>query len=300
MSKYKNKIHFNRIFFQQVRLCNLLSLLLCLSSVANAQTAQTKQPSAEQKLTDAASGYDFVVPAGWKSQQSDEGFGLVNAAQTIVIAVKTHNYASFEAFAAEANLERDGLELVGKVQDLSGGGKVFRTVKRTPQGTVVIDTSVLFSPHGGGVAVVALSSETNAEEAFKKSVQIAQTVRFFKPQESDVATQWQKALSGKHLLYLYTASGYTERKDIYLCASGAFYQGSNAGGFNQNDSGDGSFGAHSGKSGTWKVSARGGLKLILQFQNGATAEYTITRRQASNEVGLNGQRFFVQTQNKCN
>jgi hypothetical protein len=299
MPKYKNKVRTNRIFFEPVLLWNIFILLLCLGSAADAQTAQAKTlPPAEQRVTDAASGYDFVIPAGWKSQQSDEGFGLVNAAQTIVIAVKAHNYANFDAFAADANLERDGLELVGKVQDLSGG-KVLRTVKRTPQGTVVIDTSVLFSPHGGGTVVVALSNETNAEEAFNKSVQIAQTVRFFKPQESDVATQWQKALSGKHLLYLYTASGYTERKDIYLCASGTFYQGSDAGGFNPNDSGDGSFGARSSKSGTWKVAARGGLKLILQFQNGATAEYAITRRQAGNEVGLNGQRFFVQAHNKC-
>lgn len=279
-------------------LCQTFVLLFGLVNLCSAQTGQAKSSAAQQNLTDTAGGYSFTVPAGWKSRQGEGGFAVVDESNSIIVAVKAHNYANFEAFAADANLERDGLELVGKVQDF-GGGKVFRTVKRTPQATVVIDTCVLFSPHGGGAAVVALSSEANAQTAFDKGLEIAKTVRFFKPQETEIATQWQTALGGKHLLYLYTASGYTERKDIYLCASGDFYQGSEMGGFNPNDSSDTSFGSSRNRSGTWKVASRGGLKLILQFQNGSSAEYEITRRQASNEIGLNGKRFFVQNQSKC-
>ena len=63
-------------------------------------------------------------------------------------------------------------------------------------------------------------------------------------------------------------------------------------------SGGGSFGSLAAKHGTWTISPNG-AKLILSFQNGGTVEYQISKRQASNEIGLNGKRFFVQSQDKC-
>lgn len=251
----------------------------------------------ESRLIDSSGGYSFAAPAGWKSKASEEGFGLVNPAETIILAVKAHNYQNFAAFAADANLERDGLELIGKPQDITDGS-TFRTLKKTPNGRLVIDTCVLFSPHGGGAVIVAFSDEANSAAAFETGLSVAKSIRFVKPQQSTAGTQSQSALSGKHLLYLYTASGYTERKDIYLCASGGFYQSTDLGGFTPNESGGGSFGSQRSKHGTWKVSPNG-AKLILNFQNGGTTEYIITKRQATNEIGLNGQRFFVKSQNVC-
>ncbi len=112
---------------------------------------------------------------------------------------------------------------------------------------------------------------------------------------SEAAGQWQTLLRGKHLIYLYTASGFSERTDIYLCASGRFFYRSDSSSLSNN--GSGVVGANS--EGNWEISPGGGGSLILQFGNGTTRQYKLSRRQAGNEIGLNGNRYFVQTQNEC-
>lgn len=271
------------------------TLLACalISLSVNSVFSQTGQ--AEKRLSDASGGYSFAVPAGFVSQQNDEGFGLVNGAKTVVVAVKAHDFQTFEKFAAQANLERDGLTLVGKVQDVGATGKAFRAAKQTPEGVLVVDTFVLFSPHGGGVLVVAFSDTANNEEGLRSAFRIAGSVAFARPQESEAGAQWEAFFRGKHLLYLYTASGYSERKDIYLCPSGKFFFRGDASSLSNN----GSAAVGSDADGSWKVSSRGGATLVLQFRGGDVHEYKIERRQAGNEIGLNGKRYFVQTFNGC-
>ncbi|MBC7901725.1 MAG: hypothetical protein H7070_16920 [Saprospiraceae bacterium] len=275
---------------------NIFSITVLLGIAATTPFTIFAQ-TVENRLTDSTGTYSFAVPAGWKSNADAEGFAVVNPEKTVALAIKAHNYDNFAAFAADANLERDGLELVGKPLEITGG-TAFRTMKKTPNGTIYIGTCVLFSPHGGGMIIVALSNEVNAATALETGWNLSQSVLFSKLRQNVVTGQSQSPLSGKHLLYLYTGNGYSERKDIYLCASGGFYQSTNLGGFTPNDSAGGSFGSLASKHGTWTISGDG-AKLSLAFQNGRTAEYRITKRQASNEIGLNGNRFFVQSQDKC-
>jgi hypothetical protein len=257
-------------------------------------TSTTDAQPGVTRLTDSSGAYSFAVPEKWKSETNAEGFAMANAEKTVIVIVKSHNYANFEAFFADANLERDGLEMIGKPQVISNGYS-FRTAKRTPQGTVVIDTCVLFSTFGGGVVIVGLSDERNAVTSFETGIAIANSVRFAKPTASSSGV-FASMLKGKQLLYLYTASGFSERKDIYLCSSGEFYQSTDMGGFNPNDSGDSSFGSRRASHGTWSVD---GTILLLKFRNGGTTQYRLSKRRASNEIGVNGQRFFVRSQNVC-
>ena len=247
----------------------------------------------QSRLASESEGYSFAMPRGWLSESSAEGFAVANPSKTIVIAVKGHTYANFQAFADDLHLERDGLTLVGEPQAITGG-RHFRTTKDG----LIIDTFVVFSPNGGGAMAVALAKGEDALTAFNTANAIANSFLFTKPKVSAVAGQVRNALAGKHLLFLYTASGYSERKDIYLCASGTFYQSTNMGGFSPGDVDGPSFGASGGKSGSWSISPNG-QKLMLRFQQGGTAEYQLTARQASNEIGMNGQRWFVKAQNQC-
>jgi len=255
-------------------------------------TAVFSQTESE-RLTDASQTYSFLPPAGWNSNADSEGFGLVNPQKTIVLAIKAHSYANFAAFAADANLDRDGVELVGEPIEISGG-TAFRTTKQTPKGVLHIGTCVMFSENGGGMMIVALSNEANAVAALEAGWNVSKTVQFYKPKQT--AATSSSPLSGKHLMYLYTGNGYSERKDIYLCSSGGFYQSTGMGGFTPNNADGASFGAMGKKHGTWSIS---GTKLMLKFQNGGTTTYTISKRSASNEIGLNGNRYFVQEQNIC-
>ena len=251
-----------------------------------------------ERLGSEAEGYSFAVPKGFTGQASGEGFALVNAAKTVLIAVKSHGCRDFNAFAADANLQQDGLELAGEPQAIKGG-TTFRTTKRTDQGLVVMDTSVVFMPAGGGVTVVAVSDQANSEAAFKVGIELAQSVRFERPNAVAADDRVRRMLAGKNLVYLYTGNGYSERKDILLCSSGRFFQSTDMGGFDSKDVDGPSFAASGGKTGSWEVSG-GGTRLVLRFAGGGAVTFTLSARQASNEIGMNGQRFFVQAQNKCN
>lgn len=265
------------------------SLLFCVTNILGQANSD--------RLTNSTDGYDLLKPSGWISEKNADGYAIANPSKTVVIAVKAHGYNDLPSFAAEANLERDGLVLVGEPKQMPGG-VVFRTAKPTPKGNIVIDTCVLFSAHGGGVMVVAITDEANSSLALEKSMAIAGSVRFFKTETSQVSSQIRNALAGKHLLYLYTGNGYSERKDIYLCNSGAFFHSTDVGGFTPNNADGSSFGSTSNKHGNWSVAADG-KTLILTFDNGNAVRYTLSARQASNEIGLNGNRYFVKTHTAC-
>jgi hypothetical protein len=275
--------------YQKLRVLFLSFLILTFAASVFSQSKQT-----EKRLSDTSGGYSFAAPTGFESNQNEEGFGLVNTEKTVVIAVKNHNFKTFQEFSAQSNLEKDGFSLVGKVQDFGEKGKTFLVAKQTAQGVLLADTFILFSPFGGGTLIVSFSEKANNQSGFQAAMQIAKSVTFAKPLTSEAASQWQTFLRGKHLIYLYTSGGFSERTDIYLCSSGGFSYRSDSSSLSNN--GSGAVGANS--DGNWKISPSG-TSLILQFSSGATREYKISRRQAGNEIGLNGNRYFVQTQNEC-
>lgn len=267
----------------------LVFLLLIVCSAQN-------QTNGKQ-LSDTANGYRFIAPFGFESNQNDEGFALTNARKTVILVVKGHNFQNFQKFAEQANLEKDGFSLVGKVQDFGEQNKTFRASKKTAQGLLITDTFVLFSPFGGGALVVAISDANNAENAFNEGLKISKSVSFSKPVVSQVGNQIQNLFRGKHLLYFYTASGFSERTDIFLCPSGSFFYRTDTSSTSGNFSGITAGNA----DGNWRIAASGNnASLILQFNNGGTRQYKISARQASNEIGLNGNRYFVQNHNRCN
>lgn len=274
------------------KLRTLFLPFLILSSV---NSAFSQSDETEKRLSDTIGGYSFNAPSGFDSKQNEEGFGLVNTEKTVLIVVKNHEFKSFEEFSAQSNLEKDGFSLVGEVQNFGDNGKAFRVAKQTAEAFWIVDTFVLFSPHGGGTLIVSFSDRDNNQKGFQSALQIARSVTFTKPQMSEAASRWQTLLRGKHLLYLYTASGFSERTDIYLCPSGSFFYRSDSSSLSNN--GSGVVGASS--DGSWKVSPSDGGTLILRFGNGNVRQYKISRREAGGEIGLNGNRYFIQDQNKC-
>ena len=259
------------------------------------------QGSAEERLSDTVAGFSFGAPTGFKGDRGADGFSFVNSEKTILLVVRPHRYDSFEAAVRDTNLDA-GTKVVVQPQDLKNGGKFVRLSKPTSEGLAIVDIFVLFSPNGGGVSVIGLSDEKNADTSLRSAAEIAKSIAFTKPQaqagssSSSSSSAWQSALSGKHLLYLYSGNGYFEEKHIYLCASGTFLQRTGQGGFSPGDVDGPSFGARGGRRGSWSIT---GNTLSLRFQDGSSGLYSITRRQASNEVGLNGNRYFLENQNVC-
>ena len=265
------------------------TLILGISSFAQVSGAGT-----ENRISDIAGGYSFSLLKDWTKKDGEGGFALVNPAQTIIIAVKAHNYKDFKAFMADANLERDGLKQIGETKDIGDGTKYFRTAAQTARGLLVVDTLVLFSPHGGGVAIASLTDDKNAQTGLQTALEVADTMLFSKPQESPATGEWQKLLRGKHLIYYYTGNGYSERRDIWLCPSGNFYMTFDGSSLSNIGSGV----INSNNQGTWRVVS--GTGLLLQFQNGQTRQYKLSRRQTAGEISLDNNRYFVKPHNQCN
>ncbi|MEP6847283.1 MAG: hypothetical protein ABI999_00390 [Acidobacteriota bacterium] len=250
----------------------------------------------EERLSDTSSGYTFQPPSGWTRNRAENGFSFVNRNKTILLVVRTHSYTTFEAAVKDTKLD-PGTTVVMEPQDLKNGGKFVRLAKQTAGGVAVVDIFVLFSPTGGGVTIIGLSDEKNAGESVNTAGAIANSIVFTKPQlPAPLSSGWESELSGTHLLYLYSGNGYFEEKHIYLCASGVLLQRTGQGGFSPGDVDGPSFSARGWRRGSWSVN---GNALVLRFQDGSVGQFALTKRQASNEVGLNGNRYFIQAQNAC-
>ena len=132
--------------------------------------------------------------------------------------------------------------------------------------------------------VVALSNSQSADSGFYAGQGLSNQIQFTQPTGGNV---WEQALAGKHLLYLYTGNGYSERYDLYLYQNRAFSTRSDMSSVSMNGSGA----VAGGGEGSWAITPGG--QLILSYHNGNRQTYQLAPRQASNEVSLNGKRFFV-------
>jgi hypothetical protein len=282
-----------------------LSILLLYSAVF--VFGQVAAPSAE-RIAAANVRYSFESPEGWKKVVDDLGYTFTSPGEGVIVLVRPHGENDF-AKAVPAEIDST-YKMVGEPKVMDNGGRSFRVTKMLSNGTTgVVDAFIMLSPSGGGVIVMALSGPANAESAYKVGLSIAGSVTFPGSTSSSNAapsqspnvmpsngSPWQVALSNKHLLFLYSGNGYFEERHYYLCSSGAFYYKSGSGGFTPGNSDGGSFAGQSGNSGRWGVN---GSTLVLQFRNGNVAQFTLTERQARNEVGLNGKRYFVEPQPNC-
>lgn len=279
-------------------------VVLTINAVATSVVAQ----SPSRAVADASVEYDFMAPSGWKQSAKKGGYMLVNSSETVYVLVRPHSRNNFADAVRDTEID-NSYRVVGGPQDLANGGKTFRVTKQNPNGsTGVVDIYVMLAPRGGGVIVFALSSPSTAPAAFEAGLSVANSVTFAgsastfsrraapSTATASATTGWGSKLSNRHLLFLYSGNGYFEERHIYLCSTGSFVQTTGSGGYTPGNADGGSFGARGGRRGQWAVTDSA---LTLQFQDGALVQYNITPRQASNEVGLNGKRYFLDGNAGC-
>lgn len=247
---------------------------------------------ADEGRTIRLSNLTLTVPPELRVSEKDGGAAITDAAETFVALVKPHTYQSVEALAQELDIEKDGFQLVGEPQSLGGNDRSFRAARKTDEGYVIADAFVRFSPYGGGAVVLVISKEKDAQAAYYKGLGLARSMQFSEtqalpPQRGTQRNGLAAALAGKHLLYLYTGSGYSERKDLFLYTNGQFIYRADASSLSMNGSGA----VAGGSDGQWTVSPDG--RLVLQFNDGNVTSFTVAPGNASNEVLLNGRRVFI-------
>lgn len=269
-------------------------------------TSSVKVPAASgTTYKDPFGAYTFQLPAGCTAKQTAEGFEINCGMAGIEMTVSSHAYTSTAAVkkdAVDVNDAASGVSLKAKTSDYNSNGVFVRYEGKASGTPVVIESLVLVSPHGGGASVAAKGGTLNYTATVTAIIKsIGNSMQFTKPTVSADAQQWITKLKGKQLLYLYTASGYSEKYSYDLCVNNTFVSaGDNSytsTGYGSNASGVTS----GGGSGTWKIISKGsGSALVLTFNNGEVKSFDITARSASNEVGLNGKRYFIQASTSCN
>lgn len=247
-----------------------LSLGFWLGSTASAQT-QVQHPG----------GFRAQVPSGYQVKQDQQGVMFSNTTQIMVLT--PHQYADFASFAADAQLERDGFSLVGEPRQAGSTIHIRAARPKAEGGYLIADAFLAFSPFGGGCLVVAFSDDKAPESAYYTAQSVATSLEFVRPE----ASPWETALRGKHLLYLSTGNGYSERFDLYLHPQGTFTTSQDASSLSVHGSGT----LAGGGEGRWHISPAGQLQ--LSYADGRSSSYTLAPGAASNEVQLNGRRFFV-------
>lgn len=271
------------------------------SSSGNTQTTATTQaPTASgQKVNDPSAGFSFQLPAGYQYALNQNSYSLTAPSSKVQFAVTPHNYNNFDqirATATDVSDAKSNTYLKTTVQNYGSKGLIISMTGTSEGQPVTIALIALLSPNGGGVSIAGAGAAADFTADHTTTLKsIANSVQFSKPQVSAEALQWKQQLTGKRLTYLYTGSGYSEKKVIQLCSSGR-YERSGDDSYLSNDAfSTFSAAGQNGNAGVWKVQSRGSQSfLTLVSDNGSTFEYSLAPK-TSGQLLLNNKRYFIES-----
>ncbi|MFN8345844.1 MAG: hypothetical protein U0X91_12605 [Spirosomataceae bacterium] len=264
----------------------------------------TAPGSTGPRLSNILIGFSFNAPAGWQTKEENGNFAFSQPGKEVAITVTPHNYNDLNALKNDTKNVQDPASntyLNARVEPYSNTGAwvIFNgTIKGQ---AYTIATIALISPNGGGVNITSLSPASLYNEILTNTLRtIANTVAFSKPQTSPLTEQWKNRLKSKELLYLNTSNGLSDKFSIDLCSNGQFFRKDDSSYSSQTFTDGFTYAGRSGNEGRWEIAARGNVPvLLLKANDGQVSQYEISVRQAGNEIGLNGRRYFVRQSQRC-
>jgi hypothetical protein len=256
-------------------------------------------------------GIQFTIPEGWVGQEMQGGYIVGSNTEPGFAFLTTHNYKTVEHIKQQAMqgiVEQNGtmLNVSGQLEPVGNQG-IGAEFSGTLEGQQVKAYIVgLVNPLGDGVTIMATTSPEQYSATHKQlALQLANSMRFSKPETPPIVEEWKQALQNSRLTYMdsyyssgssyggySTGGGYSDKEEIHLCGQGYFKYKSKS---SMSIDTGGAFGNSSGGgqgNGTWEVvgNAQGGATLRLNFQNGEVYEYTLDYQDQ--KTLLNGKRYF--------
>ena len=157
---------------------------------------------------------------------------------------------------------------------------------------------VRLTDSGLGVAFILLSPPTTADEhldamrAFAFSLGVTEGAT--QPAGND---EWEPYLRGRYLVKYFTATGYTESRELWLCSDGSFYFNGQGGGF-----GGGASGAvQTLGGGRWSATGAGASgTLLLEWADGDRSSWSLEYDYEQDRVYVNGERMLRGENERCN
>ena len=256
-------------------------------------------------------GLSFEVPEGWSGQEAEMGYLMASNTIPGILLLLPHDQAYSLAQIkeqAQAGLnEANGtnLQLAGPLANLGKGvigGEFTGTLEWQPAKAFIIG---MHNPYGLGMTIIAITTteQYNTNYAgYAKAVK--NSIQFSKPESKEDIGEWKDFMKNVKLTFMesyssssagvdgMTGGGYSMRKEIDLCGKGYFiYYGSS----NISTGSDNSSLYSNDKTngnGSWDVvvGLDGNPTLVLTFNNGETASFSLSYQDA--KLYLNGTRYF--------
>lgn len=268
----------------------------------------TLQKANGRSFSDVYTGYQFNIPKDWVGQSLEDGSGgylIGHNTKPGFILIMPHDYTSLAQIRQLSlqGIQEEDIHLypTSDIQTYGENGLIAAFGGEMEGQTVKAHSIALLSPFGGGLSMtIAVRSDLYQNNYLPILQSIANTATFSTPKTSPVASQWNKRIKGKRLLYLNTSNGFSDKITIDLCSNGQFGYGSNSSGMSTGPTTLTYAGQDAGQ-GTWKVINRGQIaSLILNYTDGEVGEYPLSNGQTDGQIQLNGRRYFIQNGERCN
>jgi len=256
-------------------------------------------------ISEPSVGLSLTIPVGWRGALLQDGsmFMLEPTQGTglMVVVAQEFNEATARAEMSNDVDLGDGVILrpAGTIEEISPG-HLSRpmTVQGLP--TQMVGTiDVRLTSSGLGVAFIVLSPTADGPTHVDDMRQFALSLGVTEPTAAPAASggdEWLPYMRGRYIARYYTATGYTERTELWLCSDGSFLFSDEGGGF-----GGGASGAFQGSGGgRWSATGAGARgTLILDWSNGQRSEWALEFNVQRDELYVNGSRWLRGANERC-
>jgi len=167
-------------------------MLICIAATTNT-TAQTTGEVNFKTL-----GIKFIIPDGWVGQEVQGGYIIGHNTEPGFAFLTLHEYTSVAQLEQEAQqgiTEQNGtnLSLSGELKPLGKqgiGGEYGGTLEGKKVKAYILG---LVNPYGNGVTIMAAATPEQYSEKHKQvALQLANSIRFSKPETPPIAPTAQK------------------------------------------------------------------------------------------------------------
>ena len=257
-----------------------------------------------EQIGDPQLGLTLTLPAGWRGSLSPDGESFLLESEAgggymVVIGDQATEAEARQQLTEPVDLG-GGVVLTpnSAVQDVASGHLTSSYSVSGAQSEFVATVDVRLTQAGLAVAFVLLSPaaaagghlEAMREFAFSLGVTEATA------QSGAGGDEWEPFLRGAYLAKYFTATGYTESFELWLCSDGVFYYNGQSGGFGGGASGA----AQATDGGRWSASGAGQTgTLMLEWSNGERSSWALEYDYEQNRTFLDGDRWLRGDNERC-
>ena len=280
-----------------------LAAAVSVTAPIHAQIQQGRIYNGGEQISDPDAGLTLTLPSGWRGSLAADG---------VTFVMESDPAGAYMVVVGDAATEADARAQLAAPLDLGDGVTLTPTgpIEQVGTGhlTATYDVAgaganydgfvdVRLTASGLGVAFILLSPPNYADvhlEAMREfAFSLGVTEAAAQPAGGD---EWEPYLRGRYLVKYFTATGYTESRELWLCSDGSFFFNGQGGGF-----GGGASGAvQSLGGGRWSATGAGATgMLLLEWADGDRSSWPLEYDYEQSRLYVNGERMLRGDNERC-